>query len=199
MSSEGSAESVESHAPAGPSAPKGPLLVTLANTVMILAALGTFVYTRILFKRPQITESAERTRIIAEAQKHQRAANSTLGQVFFDPITANIKSNPDAFKSIDGPDHIVEGSGKIHYATVAFTLEIKDADQKDLIEQLRPRITDQILSMLGHKDFKEMTTVQGRYLIRTQILDMVNDLVSQQAKVKTTLATNVFFTIYIVQ
>jgi flagellar basal body-associated protein FliL len=72
---------------------------------------------------------------------------------------------------------------------------------------------DYLLSLLGRKAFADLTTVQGRYLLRSQISEIVNQLVNGEMDEKDTpgkapqhhvgggapLVTNVYFTQFIVQ
>src|SRR3989344_2615721 len=88
-------------APKGSKMPKGPLLIALINTLAVLGAMGMFVYTRMIYKRPQITESAERQKIEDGAKMPKLA--SIPGVIHFDPITVNIKPT----------------EGKTHYAAMA--------------------------------------------------------------------------------
>lgn len=190
------ADPVEASEKPAPGESKVPLLVVLMNTIAILAALGAFVYTRILFKRPAITEQDERAKLL-EAQAHPKAP-PVAGLVNFEPVTVNIKSTMPNPKSETEPQP-GQFPGKVHYATIAFSFEIRDITKKDDIEGLRPILLDKILSMVGRKSFEELTTVQGRYVLRTQILDLVNDLLKAESKDKDIAVTNVFFTQFLVQ
>jgi flagellar basal body-associated protein FliL len=177
-----------------------PLLVVAINSLVALAAVGMLVYTKLLFKRPPITESQERKRIEESRKAIAPALKSAL--ISFEPLTANIKNT--------------EEHGKLHYATIGFALEIRDELKKDVIEGLKPRIVDSVLSMMGRKPFQELTSVQGRYLFRTQIIDTVNAMsakkpegaageaapaqpAAEHAAVPDGLVTNVFFTQFTVQ
>ena len=179
---------------AGPGPSKLPLLVALINTLAIMGALGTFVYTRILFKRPVITEEAERARLADEALKKANAS-AVSGTVTFPPVTINIKP------TFIGPETGAKAlaSAKLHYATMAFTLELRDERQKDLIETLQPVIFDRVLSLMGRKNYADLTSVQGRYVVRTQMQDIVNQLVAAETKDKTAAVTNVYFSTFMIQ
>ena len=190
------AEPAEAKEQPAPSGSKLPILIVLLNTIAIFAALGTFVYTRVLFKRPAITEEGERAKL-AEAQARSKAP-PVSGLVNFEPVTVNIKSTPTTPKpEIEAQPG--EFTGKLHYATVAFSFEIRDISKKEDIEALRPILLDRILSMMGRKNFEELTTVQGRYVLRTQILDLVNNLLKAESKDRDNAVTNVFFNQFIVQ
>jgi flagellar basal body-associated protein FliL len=161
-------------------------LLGVVNTVLVLAALGTLVYTRVLHKRPAITEGSERQRL-AEALKRPLPSTAT-GLVQFEPFTVNIKALPVVSLPSEGT-----AAGRTHFARVAMTLEIRDAQKKPKVEDSRAKIMDELLTMMGAKQFSDITTVQGRYILRNEILEKINLLVDEP------LVMNVFFTEFIVQ
>jgi flagellar basal body-associated protein FliL len=154
---------------------KLPLLLSLLNSVVILATLGLMVYSRILFKRPAITEEAERARLVALHSKPQ--APTAPGLIEFPVMTVNILSNPVQPKALPGQPQQIQG--KLHYATLAFSLEIRDIEKKEVIEELRPLITDRIIGLVGRKAPNELSTVQGRYVLRAQIIEGANELIEK--------------------
>src|SRR4051794_37447146 len=118
MSDEKAAE-----APAAASGPsKAPLLLALVNTLAVLAAVGTLYYTKILFKRPAITEETERKRLEEAHTKKNLTEATAPGMVTFDSVTVNIETNPaqPAPTDEEGPGAI---KGKLHYVTLAFSVE----------------------------------------------------------------------------
>jgi flagellar basal body-associated protein FliL len=171
-------------------------IMALVNMVAILGALGTFVYTRVLFQRPPITEEQERARLEAEARKNQ--APTVAGVIAFEPVTVNLK--PALPAGPDASSKTLEG-GKLHYATLAFALEMKDMSSKDLIENLKPVLMDRLIGMVGRKSYGDLTTVQGRYVLRTQMADAINQMLAAESgdKSKPVAVTNVYFTTFIVQ
>ena len=46
---------------------------------------------------------------------------------------------------------------------------------------------------------EELTTVQGRYILRTQIVDMINHLINKENKNAEPVASNVYFLQFMVQ
>ena len=103
----------------------------------------------------------------------------------------NIKSIPTVPLPAEGNSSQIQG--KTHYARIGLTLELRNINEKGAVGENRPRILDELLTMLGNKQFNEISTVQGRYILRNEILDKINDMV------KKPLVTNVFFTEFIVQ
>lgn len=179
-------------------APKKPisvgLILALLNTLTILGAFGTFVYTRVLFKRPPITEEQERARLAKEAEKARAAAMP--GTLAFAPVTVNIKPSLSGLEP-PGPQGL--GQGKLHYATVTMTFELRDIRRKELLEELKPILMDKFFSIMGRKSYAELTSVQGRYVLRTQLIDQANQLLAAETKDPNAMVTNLFFTTFMVQ
>jgi flagellar basal body-associated protein FliL len=183
----------------GPKPSKLPLLLGLVNSVAILAAVGTLAYTRILFKRPQITEAGEREKI-AQMSTAPKVATTT-GFATFDPITINIAPSPTQPKPADGTPTQIQG--KLHYATIGFSIELRDIARKDELEAIKPLVIDQFLALVGRKQFHELTSVQGRYVLKTQLIEIVNLLATKRLPPGTAeagpLSSNLFFNQFIVQ
>ncbi|OFZ56497.1 MAG: hypothetical protein A2428_13685 [Bdellovibrionales bacterium RIFOXYC1_FULL_54_43] len=176
---------------------KGPLIVVILNVVVALGAAGVLFYTKLVYKRPAITEHGERTRL---ASVHASPGPlATPATITFEPVIVNIEPVPQQPRAADGTSQQIEG--KLHYSTVGFALEIRDGSKKEVIETLRPIIMDKFISLLGRKGFKELTTVQGRYLLRTQLLESVNQIVAKASEeaARDGLVTNIYFTQFIVQ
>jgi flagellar basal body-associated protein FliL len=97
-------------------------------------------------------------------------------------------------------------SGKLHYVTMAFNLEIRDAELKSLLDEIKPLYMDNLLNMLGRKTYADLTSVQGRYVLRNQIMDLANKLIAEGqkknphgAQTNDNLVTNVYLTSFVVQ
>jgi flagellar basal body-associated protein FliL len=54
-------------------------------------------------------------------------------------------------------------------------------------------IEDRLLTLVGRKGYTELTSVQGRYQLRSQLRDSANQMA------KDALVTDVFFTDFVVQ
>lgn len=173
------------------------LVPPLLNTLGLLGALGFLVYSTFLFKKKSITEESERERL-ALLQNHP-AAPSASATLNFEPITVNIQSTPQRPDGADGTSTQLQG--KLHYATIGFALDLKDSTQKDFVKSLSPLLLDRLISLVGQKQFHELTTVQGRYILHSQFLDEANKVVTSALVhlSKESLITNVYFTQFIVQ
>jgi flagellar basal body-associated protein FliL len=159
--------------------------------------MGFFYYSKMMYKRPPITEEGERERLSKTYASPTPPPAPAL--VKFDPITINISPNPEEPKPADGT--LAQLQGKLHYVTIGFSLEIRDEGQKELIEGIRPFILDQLIVALGKKKTHELTSVQGRYVLHAQLIDLVNKLVVTKTsfRSKEGLITNIFFSHFVVQ
>ncbi len=144
-----------------------PVILALVNTLAVLGAIGALVYTKILFKRPPITEEVERKRVLKT--KLEPSGPSEPGRMTFGPMTLNIQP----YSARPG-----EKEGKPRYLVLAFVVELRDAGQIPLIESIRPALMDRLLALFSQKPFHELSSVQGRYLLRTQIVDIVNEMIA---------------------
>lgn len=156
-------------------------ILALLNTVAIAAVLGLFVYTKLIFKRPPITESKERAKLAMHDQKnsHDNAKKATL---VLDPITANL----DPFTDTDGKQ-------KVHYVSMTLAVEIRDEAETAKFKAAQPVVMDKVLFHLGKKKFEDLNQVQGRYVFRSQIIDAANEYLGAP------VVTEVYFTDFLLQ
>ena len=192
MSEEKKEDAAEGEAPAPKGPSKLPLLLGLVNTLAILGAGGMFYYTRVLYKRPAITEAQERARIEAAEALAKSTKVHVPGTVGFGPINVNIRTG-----MVPGPNG-TQLPAKIHSVQLKFALELRDQEDAGTIKGVEPKMMDQLLALMGRKNFEEITTVQGRYILRTQIQDLVNQLVNSEAKTNEVYVTGVYFSDFLV-
>ncbi len=162
---------------------KPPLMVILlgVNLLAALGAIGMLVYTKILYKRPPITESAEREKIARKMEKKKPVGPP--GSLAFPSVTVNLDPAP----ADSG------GQKKIHYATIGFTMSTVDQEAQAKLQEVRPLIEDKLLTLVGRRSYQDLISVQGRYLLRSQLRESANQLA------KEALVTDVYFTEFVVQ
>ncbi len=160
-------------APAAPKAkpPLGVLLI-LVNTLLVLAALGMMVYTKLLFKRPVISEETELEKKIDEVK-----APAEKSLVSFDQILVNIAMT----------------SGKTHYATLQFTVECRTQAVASLVEAKKAHLIDKVIASLSKRQITELNTIQGKLLLKTELLREFNALTEPGG------VTDMFFPTFILQ
>ena len=175
------------------------LIIPVLNTLALVGTLGVLYYSKLKYKRVPIMEDGERARLakVSEAP----VGEEMKGSVDFEPVTVNIASYPEQPKAADGKSQQIQG--KLHYATVGFVLEIGDKNLQSHVNAVRPLILDRLILLLGKKTSHELSTVQGRYVLSTEIIDFANSIIASaphaSAKLKDGLITHVYFTQFLVQ
>ncbi|MBC7691077.1 MAG: flagellar basal body-associated FliL family protein [Methylotenera sp.] len=183
-------------APSQSGGSKLPLILALVNTVVVLAGLGTLVYTRVLYKKPPITEDGAREELEKKLAASAKKAKAVKALIKFEPMTVNIKATQSSAPQAAGAP---PAPSKMHYVNVGFFLEIRDSDDESLIADIKPKFLDKLLQTLGNMNYEELTTVQGRYILRTKIVNLINQLANAGQKNADPVATQVYFTDFVVQ
>jgi flagellar basal body-associated protein FliL len=142
---------------------KLPLILGILNTVAIAAVLGLFLFTKVLYKRPPITEEQERARLASKAKVSRILPDAKKALVKLDPVTVNL----DPFT---GPD----GKPKVHYAAITLTVEIRDEKEIDKFNAAKAVVMDKVIQGLSKKRFEDLNQVQGRYVFRSHVIDAAN-------------------------
>jgi flagellar basal body-associated protein FliL len=183
-----------------PKAPKKPLPIGLIlgglNTVALMGLLGVLVYTKILYKRPKMTETVEREKITQEYEKKPGEMKKVM--LSFEQINANLKPSPIGVSVPGGPPQQM----KSHNLSMILALEIADAEFESAVKNRQPKFLDQLLRELGATTVEELSTVQGRFLLRSKIAGIMNELVREEKKLPPNApppVTNVYFTDFVVQ
>lgn len=156
------------------------LILGVLNTVVVCAVLGLFVYTKLIFKRPAITETKERSKLYA-AKPTQKDLGEEKTLIALEPVTANL----DPFEE--------NGKQKVHYLSMSMSIEVRSEDDQGLFEESKPVIMDKILSILAKKKFDDLNQVQGRYIFRSQIIDAANEYMGAP------VVTEVYFSDFLLQ
>jgi flagellar basal body-associated protein FliL len=81
-------------------------------------------------------------------------------------------------------------------------MELLDADFEPTVRGRLPKFLDELLRELGETSVDELSTVQGRFLLRSKIAGMMNDLVREEKHLpptSTPIVTNVYFSDFMVQ
>jgi len=158
------------------------LILGVLNTVAVAAVLGLFVYTKLIFKRPAITETKERVKLIQNKNKPDSALTAKKAMLTLEPMTVNL----DPYSGDDGKQ-------KSHYAALTLVLEIRDEHETGKVALAMPVIMDKIIQNLSKKKFEDLNQVQGRYLFRSQIIDSANEFLGAP------ILTEVYFNSFLLQ
>lgn len=143
--------------------------------MILLLALLFFVYVKLIFKRPAIRETTERKKLEVTHEKTKLDNSKT---VFFtlEPITVNIASTP-----IDPNSDTDQGLKRMHYVSIGIAFEIRDEKFTTLFEVFKPYILDRLIFLLGKKTYDQLATIQGRYILQSEIQDATNKLIASKA------------------
>jgi flagellar basal body-associated protein FliL len=143
----------------GPSKTRDPqTMLVLANTVFVLGALGVLVYTKLLFERPAIVEEAELQKRQDELKAPPTAEDKSI--ITFEQMIVNTAMT----------------SGKAHYATVAFSVEARDEEIAAGVRHKKAIFVDKVIAALGRRQLSELNTIQGKLLLKTELLREFNAL-----------------------
>ncbi len=174
------------------------LILVLVNSLAVLGVLGIVIYTKMLYKRPRITETGERTRMetqaAQDAQKKAAIQSSERHLMKLDMMQANLKPSIIGRTGPGAPPPVL----KPHFVNMSFTLELLNANQESVIRDNIPKFLDALLKSLGQTTVEELTSVQGRFILRNRIAGIINDLV-QKSKNDPPVVTNVYFNDFLVQ
>ena len=114
------------------------------------------------------------------------------------PATQAIREGP---APIENPQYLqldtfivnlMEADGK-RYLKSRLDLELNNKEVKLEVDKRLPQIRDNILTLLSGKSFDDIHTLEGKFLLRTEVISMLNQ------HLKTGKITNVYFTEFIVQ
>jgi len=156
--------------------------LVLIHTV-ILCATGFFLgYTKFFYKRTLITESAERKRLAEQEEEMEELEPQVL---VFPSMTLNTASYQR-----------VRGKEKFHYVTLSFSLEL-EAEEGSHFDHLKSAFLDQVTAMIGKKESHELSSFQGRYLLRSALIAFANQWLS--ASHSSTVVKNLYFTEFLVK
>jgi flagellar basal body-associated protein FliL len=188
-------DSLSTHSPGPNTAPSNSkerlmfLILSFLNLIFLGSVVGYIYHSKFVFHRPHITEKKEREHWTKLQSTPQRTvSNPTF--LSFESITLNIQPN------LHGAD---PNPNKLHYATVGLALEINDKVPREAIEKLRPLILDHLIQLIGKKDFQELNSAQGRYLLIADLIQFTNQLNASGTSPSEPFVFNGYFSEFIVQ
>lgn len=151
------------------------LLLVLANTLLIVAALGVLVYTKLLFERPPIVEDSEMQKKQEELKTPPPVTERPI--ITFDQVTVNIAMT----------------SGKAHYVTIAYAVEARDPGIAETVKAKKALFVDKVLGALGRRQMSELNTIQGKLLLKTELMREFNKITVPGG------VTDMYFSTFILQ
>ncbi len=79
------------------------------------------------------------------------------------------------------------------YLKITVNLELEGEDTREEIDQLMPKIRDSLIILLSSKSYSEIGTVEGKYRLREEMVERINNLM-KEGRVLT-----VYFTEFVIQ
>ena len=150
-------------------------ILVMANTLMVLAALGATVYTKLLYKKPPIVEEEEIQKKIAEIKSPEPTAEKII--VPFDQLLINIAMT----------------SGKAHYATIALAIECRSEEVAEIAKVKKALLIDKLIALVGKRQMTELNTIQGKLLLKTELMREFSALTKPAG------ITDLYFSTFILQ
>ena len=165
------------------------------NIVALGAALSFYYYAHFRYRRPVPTDAQERAALRKKHALRPRLEVPTL--MPFKSLTINISSN----HALDTPAeaNTEPTEEKLHYVTLEFSLELRDARYQAVAERLQVFLVDRLITLLSKKTPAEVSTIQGRYVLHSQMIDEFNDLIAEKTSDQLEIISNVYFTQFVVQ
>jgi flagellar FliL protein len=88
--------------------------------------------------------------------------------------------------------NLADRGGK-RYLRVTMALELSDPEAMTTIESRLPQVRDAILMILPTKKYEDVSTTEGKIVLRKQIMEKINTLMTKGQ------VTNLYFTEFVVQ
>lgn len=172
----GSAEGGGASAGAASSPKKNLRLIVLGvNFVALLGAVGTLVYTKLIYEHPAITETQEMEKKKEEAKKPPPSAERVV--VNLEEIRINVASP----------------SNQSHFVSFGMAIECANDEMAGKVKGQLAQLTDKVIATFNRKQFDELNTIQGRLILKEQLIHEFNQMLDAPA------VTDVFYTNFVLQ
>lgn len=145
--------------PSGPkSKPNLQTILVLANTVLVLVAVGATVYTKLLYERPAIVEEVELQKKVEEIKEPE--APPERGVVKFDNMMINL----------------LPTKGVTYYVSMTFAVETRDAEATSIVKAKKALFVDKVINLLGKRQATDLNTIQGKLMLKTELIREFNTI-----------------------
>jgi flagellar protein FliL len=166
----------EAAAPAG-GGNKKLVIILIALLVLVLAGGGAGAYFLLQDRGAAAGHDEEDAKPKKKKKKHDEGPPV---YVTVEPFTVNL--NPE------------EGE---QYLQLAFTLQVPDAEQSEVIKNNMPKVRSRILLLLSSKKASEINTPEGKTRLAKEILEQVNEPFQDRGDEQE--VSEVLFTSFIIQ
>ena len=152
---------------------KNLLIAVIAVAVLFAAAVGGGFF--MMWNKLTELDALIRSEEVAEEDAEDGLA--TIGTLFpLEPFIVNL----------------ADANSK-RYLRVTMQIELKEGEPTEVLEQRLVQVRDIILMILPTKQFQEIRSVDGKTLLRQEIMTRLNDLLKQD------VINNIYFTEFVVQ
>ncbi|MBS0294861.1 MAG: flagellar basal body-associated FliL family protein [Proteobacteria bacterium] len=162
----------------GPAKKKLPIMLIVIGLagVLVLGGGGAGAYFMFLApKGPPDKAAAEKDKKKKEKKKGGEGGEG--GSKKADPTQGVVKEGPDGITYFTMPDLVVNiqsADGKPTYLKLKLTLEMRDPETADLIQESGPRMQDMFTTFLRELRPEDLSGSQGSFQLRQEILRRVN-------------------------
>ncbi|MBU1625992.1 flagellar basal body-associated FliL family protein [bacterium] len=132
---------------------------------------------------------------LKSSSKEEKAATTSNGKYTSSEKSDDAQPNKEAVLfPLDTFYANITGEGEIRYLKVTMSLELIDSKGVDYLNKNLPKVRDNILILLSSKTIKDLSSTQGKLLVKNQIKAHINLLLKSVSMVK-----DVYFTEFIIQ
>lgn len=170
------AEAKAEAAPAGGGSKKKLIIIIVAVLVL---AIGGGAGAFFMLKGQDASAEHEEEPVKKKSKKKKKEAGPPV-YVPVEPFTVNLQPE--------------EGE---QYLQLAFTLQVGDAEQSEVIKNNMPKVRSRILLLLSSKKASEINTPEGKQALSKEILEQVNQPFEEHGDEQE--VTEVLFTSFIIQ
>ncbi|WUR12067.1 flagellar basal body-associated protein FliL [[Empedobacter] haloabium] len=170
------AEAKAEAAPAGGGSKKKLIIIIVA---VLILAIGGGAGAFFMLKGQDASAEHEEEPVKKKSKKKKKEAGPPV-YVPVEPFTVNLQPE--------------EGE---QYLQLAFTLQVGDAEQSEVIKNNMPKVRSRILLLLSSKKASEINTPEGKQALSKEILEQVNQPFEDHGDEQE--VTEVLFTSFIIQ
>ncbi|AXA94378.1 flagellar basal body-associated protein FliL [Massilia sp. YMA4] len=170
------AEAKAEAAPAGGGSKKKLIIIIVA---VLILAIGGGAGAFFMLKGQDAAAEHEEEPVKKKSKKKKKEAGPPV-YVPVEPFTVNLQPE--------------EGE---QYLQLAFTLQVGDAEQSEVIKNNMPKVRSRILLLLSSKKASEINTPEGKQALSKEILEQVNQPFEDHGDEQE--VTEVLFTSFIIQ
>lgn len=155
------------------------LIIIILLLLIILGVLGGAGYMMFLKPKPEETAENAPAKKSAAPKKEKKKEGTGIGMLY--PLENFIVNMAD--------------SGGTRYLRVTLQLELDDTKKKfvEALDMRKPQLRDAILTVLASKRYEEVSSAQGKLILKQELLRRLNSLITEGSIV------NIYFTEFVAQ